>query len=934
VGEQLPGNHIRNLLLARDGTLWIATFDGLASWKDGKLKDYPETAGQKLFPLLQDHEGTVWFGSSAPGKLCAVQSGKVQCDEAGSFGRSVSAIYEDRTGNLWVSAETGLWRWKPGPPERYSLPGRLFVDELTEGDNGTLLLATVKGLKQFAGGKIQSYALPGGTAQFRPTRFFRSSDGSLWIGSQKGLWHWHQGRTDSFGTDDGFSGDVVNRIFEDREGNVWVATLTGLDRFRDYAVRTISRNQGLSTSAVYSVQATADGTVWIGTLNGLNRWQNGHATVYAGRAALSERAADLRVSQIESLGQDDSGRVWVGTTEGVFRFESDRFTRVPGMAGVGIFGIAGDGQGNVWISSGKRGLFFLTSAGAVQEISWSRFGQKSFGGTVLPDRYQGGVWLGFVQGGVTYFKDGQIRGSYTSAEGLGGGQVSQLRFGSGGAVWAATEGGLSRVKDGHVETLTSNRGLPCDAAHWSVEDDDHAMWVYMSCGLVRIEASDWHAWADDPRHIIKTKIFDNADGVVKTGLIGSYGPHVTKSPDGTLWFATPDGVSVVNPRHLPFNKLPPPVHIEQITDDRKTYDPASYENGQVPLPARSRDLQIDYTALSLVVPEKVRFRYKLEGRDSDWQDAGNRRQAFYSDLPPRNYRFRVMACNNSGVWNEEGASLDFSIAPAYYQTTWFRLSCVAALLAMLWALYQFRLHQLQQRFNAGLEARVNERTRIARELHDSLLQGFQGLMFRLQAARQLLPERPTEAIRVLDIALEGGDKAIAEGRDTVSDLREPIVGDKDLSQALTALGKELGRQSENGTVPSVRVLVEGEQRDLDPLVRDEVYRIAREALRNTFRHAKARKVEAEITYRDSEFTLHVRDDGIGIAPAVANQGARAGHWGLPGMRERAEKFGGKLEVWSEEGAGTEIALTIPGSIAYGKSNVRSGSWFPRRRLKE
>ena len=231
-----------------------------------------------------------------------------------------------------------------------------------------------------------------------------------------------------------------------------------------------------------------------------------------------------------------------------------------------------------------------------------------------------------------------------------------------------------------------------------------------------------------------------------------------------------------------------------------------HAGGPLRLPALIRDWQIDYTALSLVAPEKVRFRYKLEGRDADWQDADTRRQAFYSDLPPRSYRFRVAACNNNGLWNEAGTFLDFSIAPTYYQTTWFRLSCLATFLALLWALYQLRVQQLVREYNMRLDERLNERTRIARELHDSLLQGFQGLMFRLQAVRNLLPRRASEAVQALDIALERGDKAIAEGRDTVSGPARSIVGESDIAQALAALAEELVSQSGNGAVPGVRVL--------------------------------------------------------------------------------------------------------------------------------
>jgi PAS domain S-box-containing protein len=311
---------------------------------------------------------------------------------------------------------------------------------------------------------------------------------------------------------------------------------------------------------------------------------------------------------------------------------------------------------------------------------------------LLPDRSEGGVWLAFFEGGISYFKDGQVRASYTAAEGLGGGRVSHLRFGSRGAVWAATEGGLSRIKDGHIETLSTKSGLPCDEVHWSMEDDDHAVWVYMPCGLARIDRSEWYAWVDDPRHVVKTTLFDTSDGVESVGVYGGYGPHVTKSPDGRIWFVPPDGVSVIDPHHLPFNKLPPPVHIEQITADHKIYGADSRWR----LPPLIHDVEIDYTALSFVAPEKVLFRYKLEPRERSWQDAGNRRQAYYTDLAPGRYRFRVIACNNSGVWNETGDSLDLEIPPAWYQTVSFRAICIAAFMTLLWAAYQLRVHQLRE----------------------------------------------------------------------------------------------------------------------------------------------------------------------------------------------------------------------------------------------
>ena len=354
--------------------------------------------------------------------------------------------------------------------------------------------------------------------------------------------------------------------------------------------------------------------------------------------------------------------------------------------------IAEDSAGNLWISDQDHGLFHLLGGSVVEQIPWASWDVRTMPLSLLADPVQGGLWLGFFQGGVAYFKDGQIRASYTAADGLGKGHVSDLQLDPDGTLWAATEGGLSRVKDGRVATLTSKNGLPCDTVHWVMEDDDHSVWLYMACGLVRIARPELDAWVADPKRTIQVTVFDSSDGVRSHSTTSGYSPHVAKSPDGKLWFLPLDGVSVIDPRHLAFNKLPPPVHIEQVIADGKSYDASS----GLRLPPLVRDLDIDYTGLSFVAPEKVLFRYKLEGWDRDWQNAGNRRQAFYTNLAPGKYRFRVTACNNSGVWNEAGTCLDFSIAPAYWQTTWFRALCVAIFLALVWVAYRARVRQLRR----------------------------------------------------------------------------------------------------------------------------------------------------------------------------------------------------------------------------------------------
>jgi signal transduction histidine kinase/ligand-binding sensor domain-containing protein len=938
-GQHLPSNTITSLVAARDGTLWIGTRNGLSSWKNGKLTQYAELAGLAIRALVEDHEGLIWAGTNGPpdGKLCEIRNGSVRCHpEMGGVTHGVFGLRVDDKGNLWVGLEIGMWRWRPGPAEFYAVPGLLNdrMQGMTNAEDGALLIATTGAIMRLADGKAEVvYRFPAARRGFRFLRMLRDRDGGLWVGSAgRGIVHMHQGRTDVFSELDGLSGADIYDLIEDREGNIWVATVNGLDRFRELPVVTYSKSQGLSGIPWGGVLAAREGSVWFANLDGLNRLDQGNVTVYRQhRARTGVReivGSGLPEEGVGSLFQDARGRIWASTLTDIGYLKNDQFisTAIPG--GV-VSSITEDSSGNLWIANRDRGLFRLSPSDEFEKIPWAAFGRKDPTVVLAPDPLHGGLWLGFSQGGVVWFRDGHVQLSYSVGDGLGEGRVYHLRFDGEGALWIGTEGGLTRFKNGRIATLTSSNGLPCDAVQWTMEDDAQSVWLMMPCGLVRVARSELDAWAspaDKSARTVHATVFDSSDGLRSLAVVGDYTPPVGKSADGKLWFSVPDGISVLDPHYLPFNKLPPPVHIETVTADHKAYELTSPAGGPLRLPALIRDLQIDYTALSLVAADKVRFRYKLEGRDADWQDADTRRQAFYSDLPPRSYRFRVAACNNSGVWNEAGTFLDFSIAPTYYQTTWFLFSCVAMFLALLWALYQLRVQRLVREYNMRLDERVNERTRIARELHDSLLQGFQGLMFRLQAVRNLVPGRPIEAVQALDSVLERGDKAIAEGRDTVSDLRQSIVGESDIAQALAALAEELAAQSGNGAVPSVRVLVEGKQQELNPVLRDEIYRIAREALRNAFRHAKAQKIEAEITYGDSEFLLNVRDDGKGIDPHVASQVGRAGHWGVPGMRERAKSFGGKLEVWSEHGAGTEVELTVPANIAYRKSEERRRFW--------
>jgi len=937
-GQQLP-NKPYALLVTRDGTLWIGTFEGLVSWNGAKLTSYPEIGPTFVTSLLEDHEGTVWVGTysseNVPARVCAIRAGNVQCEgNDGAFGSFVWSLGEDGSGSLWAGTESGLWRWKPGPPRQYAVAGG-HVGDLTNAKDGSLLVGvTGAGLERLVRDKLEAYPIysPADRNALLPRReidsnkLLRDRDGGLWIGThQRGLIHIHNGRTDVFTKSDGLSGDISCSLFEDREGNVWFASSRGLDRFRELPVATISRKQGLSSSYLSSLVAGADGSVWIGTHDGLTRWKNGKSTIF-------RKPNGLPDDFVNSLFMDSRGRLWSSFSgHRLSYFKDGRFVSVAGVPSDQVFCIAGDDKDNLWLS-GDKGLSHIRGGHLVENFPWSIMGRYQQAKIVAPN--ESGVWLAFwTNGGVLYFKDGQVRASFTAANGLGKGHVASIRLDQKGALWAATQGGgLSRIKDGRVSTLTTNNGLPCDTIHWSIEDDDHSLWLNTACALVRIAPTELDAWIADPARRIVTTTWNASDGVGLASTSPAYfNPPVAKSPDGKLWFLGGEGVSVVDPRHLSSNNVPPPVHIEQIVADHKSY----WQNlpGQavsnLRLPPRVRDLTIDYTALSLAAPEKVHFKYKLDGQDNEWREVVNDREVQYSNLRPGPYRFHVIAANNSGIWNQQGDSLEFSIDPAYYQTSWFRVLCVAAFMALLWAAYQVRVRQLQREFNAAIEARVSERTRIAGELHDTLLQSLQALLFQYQAARNLFAAGSERAMHVLDASLERTEQAIAESRDAIRDIRSDNVAQNALPELLTKAGSELAQSQGDQDVPTFGLTVEGERRTLNPIIREETYRIALELLRNAFRHAKARRIETEIRYDRDTLRVRVRDDGKGVDLGVL-QGDSSGHWGLRGVRERAQRIGAKLDVWSEAGAGAEFQLTVPAGVAY----VGSGGSLSFRLLRK
>jgi signal transduction histidine kinase/ligand-binding sensor domain-containing protein len=917
-----------SLLGGRDGTLWVGSAAGLRALKNDRLIDFPNARG-RINTIVEDNAGTVWVARSRTradhaGGLCQVAGEQLRCfgNADGMSLPTADPLVADGLGNLWAGTSGELLRWSPKSWTSYlskelkSNQGLAGVGTLAVGRDQSVWVGfdnNHPGLQRIAGGVRQRAVLPGvDVSRLRVEALFIDRHNSLWIGSaDHGLYRISGNEVDHFVKEDGLTGNSVECLYQDKEENLWVVTASGLDVFRDIKVATFSTAQGLSSDHVQSVLAARDGSIWIGNSDSLDVLRGSKVTSIRTREGLPGH-------RVTSLWEDHKGRVWAGVDRTLNVYESGRFRSVPGTDGrpLGIVtAISEDMERNIWVvaaqAPGQR-VFRIADDRVMQEFNESEIPETK----VLAPDPRGGLWLGLYNGSLAHYRAGKFA---IVATGLSPRSVLSLAADPDGSVWVATRNGLFRRSEGVVKRLGLSNGLPCEQIATIIKDHQGALWLYSNCGVVSIAASELDRWWQHPESKIRTRVFDALDGAQVA--LSTFLPQVSKSPDGRLWFTNDTILQSIDPRHLNDNRLVPPVHIEQVIADRKTY--AAGE--ALHLPAHTRDIEIDYSALSFRVPQKVRFRYKLEGRNMEWEEAGTRRQAFFSDLKPGPYAFHVMACNNEGIWNEAGASLGFSIAPAYYQTGWFRALSAAAILALMWGVHRLRLGQLKREYGLRLEERVGERTRIARELHDTLLQNFHGLLLRFQAVYNHLPARPEEARKALVVALDRGAEAITAARDTVQELRSPPSVTNELSSAIAALSEELRVAQTEVLSPAVEVEVEGRERELHPILRDEIYRITAEALRNAFRHAEAARIDVAIRHGDHEFRITVKDNGKGIDPEILKQGSRSGHWGLQGMRERAEAIGADLDVWSSHGNGTEVSLRLPAMIAY--SSSRRLRWF-------
>jgi signal transduction histidine kinase len=556
------------------------------------------------------------------------------------------------------------------------------------------------------------------------------------------------------------------------------------------------------------------------------------------------------------------------------------------------------------------------------------------------------VWAGTLSAGVSSLRDGRFT-NYTMADGLASDTVAAILETADGTLWFATPRGLSALSDGKWRTYTSQNGLPSDNVNCLLEDATGVLWAGTAAGLSFQRGEGFHSRAEGPpalreqvfglaedrygglwvatsNHVLHVNRDALARGNLASGDFREYGladglrglegvkrqRSVVTDPAGRVWFSLNRGISFVDPARLTRDVAPAIPHIESLQADGE--DVPLVKGARIP--GGRRRITFTFAGLSLSAPELVRFRYWLEDFDHGWSDPATAREAAYTNLTPGAYRLRVVASNPEGVWNHSEAVFAFDVEPLLWQAWWFRASWVAVAIAGIIALYRARLGRLTRQLNLRSEERLAERTRIAQELHDTLLQGFLSTSMQVHVAADRLPE-DSPAKPILDRSLQLMRQVIEEGRNAVRGLRSSRSGSLDLEQAFALVQQEMGPGPASGPPADFRVIVVGEQRPLHPLLRDEVYRIGREALINAFRHARARNIEIELKYLPRHFRVMVRDDGCGIDAEILQSG-RDGHWGLSGMQERAAQVGARLKVWSRIAGGTEVELSVPGYVAF------------------
>ena len=966
-GQAFPQRNVVSLFATPDGGLWVGYwFGGVSLIKNGTVTDYGKPDGlpsSAVLAFARDRQGVIWIAAGKDGlaRLEGSRWKKIGTDMG--FSGQANTVFVNRAGTVWVGTPTSV-AYLVERESRFqtAAKGLLRVRNFAESSDGTLWMAE-------SGYGVRPVPLPGKNSGKRGPAVLVGSQaiafdrqGSLWITSLgngirrvsypdrlqppkiegPSAWRFHNPEVEEFTPQDGLTSDYVSCVLEDHEGNVWIGTSGGLDRFRQSPVVSVTVQPIADQGAlpIPSLQSFTTNALAAGEQGAL--WAAGIGPQVLVKIQNDKIATQLRDRYVDCIYRDPNGAVWLATPWSIFRlsaeheaapaqgavaYSQDATVRVgqdqtlhrlhlPAAGGVTVSlqsrvkAMTQDQSGRLWVSM-ESGTFRLERSG------WTSL--ESLGGprgaaTAEFTDSQGRIWFGFANTIAMLDRDG-VR-TFSRKDGIQVGTITSIQD-NGSKIWIGGEFGLELWNGSRFRLVSPADGSAFGSVSGILADSDDGLWFAEQRGVIHIRKAQLQQLSPGKVEFESFGLLDGFTAALRGSLSS---PSAAQTTDGRLWFATTKGLAWIDPKRVVRNEVPPPVLVESVLANGRKYDSAFFR-----LPPRTRNLQIVYTATSLTIPERVRFRYKLEGQDKDWQDAGTRREAFYTNLDPGSYQFRVIACNNDGVWNEAGSTLSFVVLPAFDQTLWFRLVCVAALAGCLWLLYLLRLKQVTAHVRERLGARLEERARIARELHDTLLQGFQGLLLRFDAVKKAIPQ-DHPARNQMESVLDRADEVLHEGRERVRDLRHDEISANELPDKLAASGEELRKDH----AISFSLSVIGTPQPLDATVGDEVVRIGQEALANAFRHSRSSKIEVEITYDPNRVRLRVRDDGVGMSQDVLLRG-RDGHWGIVGMRERTQKIGGQLKIWSQESAGTEIELTIPAAIAYPFSH-KAERWHWIKRL--
>jgi len=931
--DPLPSMDVSALIAAPDGGLWIGfRFGGICLLRDGQQSRYAVRDGIPRGTVKRfawDREGVLWV--AATGGIARIRGAhveKVSSDLFGTADSAISSMVIDRNGNVWVSAHTAVVVRKAQESTFQIVSAIAAIDsghsghaqELAESPDGHVWFIGNSSVTRFDLSTDpphrRSFRLPATHARL----VFFDSEGNAWFATEAafGRWQSHQLLADmqsdaTAAHVETMPTDLTPAVFlEDRERNIWMGNVLGVDQFsRSVVVRSF---KDCSYEGNSTLVPGGNGTLWASCtkyppgISHLFELRDGHII------------SDRPVPDFTAGYRDQTGTVWFAGRTTLAHLEGDSIvtSAIPEQVrGSDIQALARDAHGALWVSVIHRAVYKVT------EGEWLAYGGLDAMPRGVPIAEtvdgRGGIWFGYPDNQIAHLLDKRVE-VYGPGEGVDVGNITALSV-TGDQVWAGGDLGLARFSGGRFVGMVGDPGCRLAGASGIVGSDNGDLWLNTVNGIAHLSHQDVERAIREPAYVVRCEGFDHLDGIPAAPPPLRPSPSAVATSDGRVWFETQQGTIFIDTAHLVRSTLAPPVTIWSINSAARRYPNKGVAVG---LPSHTTNVQINYSAGSYRVPERVRFRYKLEGSDPDWQDVGGRRDAIYTNLGPGDYRFRVIASNSDGIWNTTGAALDFVIVPAFYQTKWFHALCALLGFGVLASLYRLRIAQVRLQTSRLLAARLGERERIARELHDTLLQSMQGLIWRFQAATDSIPHGEP-ARNLMEQSLERADKLLGEGRDRVKDLRAAGRDGSDLIQALAAEGEQLAVAQP----AEFRVSVEGVQRDLHPIVREEAFLIAREAIGNAFRHAGARHIEVDVSYCESSLRVRVRDDGRGISAEVLTDG-KPDRFGLVGMRERAKKLDAQLDIWSRPGAGTEVDLRIPAKVSFrGTARLLRFGWWRR-----